>query len=53
VTQYEDGRFEELERHLTIPEHFDGATKLLQCYHDRDYLHIRTVGHEINVLLQV
>jgi 6-phosphogluconolactonase len=28
VTQYEDGRFEELERHLTIPEHFDGATKL-------------------------
>ena len=21
VTQYEDGRFEELERHLTIPEH--------------------------------
>lgn len=39
VAEYNDGKFEELERHLTIPENFDGDTKLaaVRLSHDQQF----------------
>ncbi|MGC9678113.1 lactonase family protein [Staphylococcus warneri] len=55
VTKYEDGRFKELERHLTIPEHFDGATKLAAVHlsHDQQFLYVSNRGHDSIAIYKV
>ena len=48
VVQYHDGKFEEIERHLTIPEDFTGETKLaaVRLSHDQQNLYISNRGHD-------
>ncbi|MBI5973717.1 6-phosphogluconolactonase [Staphylococcus caledonicus] len=48
VMQYNDGQFEELERHLTIPEDFEGDTKLaaVRLSHDQQSLYVSNRGHD-------
>ena len=42
VAKYKDGQFEELERHLTVPEDFNDDTKLaaVRLSHDQQTLYI-------------
>ncbi|MEJ7501020.1 beta-propeller fold lactonase family protein, partial [Staphylococcus pasteuri] len=44
----EDGRFSELERHLTIPKDFLLPTKLaaVRLSHDQRYLYVSNRGHD-------
>ena len=46
LQRYNDGKFEELERHLTIPENFDGDTKLavVRLSHDQQFLYVSNRG---------
>ncbi|WP_340278919.1 6-phosphogluconolactonase [Staphylococcus coagulans] len=55
VMQYEDGRFTELERHLTIPEDFLQPTKLAAVHlsHDQRYLYISNRGHDSLAIFKV
>lgn len=48
VVQYHDGKFEEIERHLTIPEDFTEETKLaaVRLSHDEQNLYISNRGHD-------
>ncbi len=53
VAEYNDGKFEELERHLTIPENFDGDTKLQQCVClmiNNSYMYL--IGHDSIAILK-
>ncbi|QLK86431.1 lactonase family protein [Staphylococcus sp. 17KM0847] len=55
VMRYEDGRFTELERHLTIPEDFLQPTKLAAVHlsHDQRYLYISNRGHDSIAIFKV
>lgn len=55
VTTYRDGKFEELERHLTIPEDFEGATKLaaVRLSHDQKFLYVSNRGHNSIAIYKV
>ena len=46
--EYENGEFSEIERHATIPENFEGATKLaaVRLSHDQKFLYISNRGHD-------
>lgn len=48
VMEYENGKFSEIERHATIPENFEGATKLaaVRLSHDQKFLYISNRGHD-------
>ena len=54
VAEYNDGKFEELERHLTIPENFDGDTKLaaVRLSHDQQFLYVSNRGHDSIAILK-
>ncbi|HDS1928343.1 TPA: lactonase family protein [Staphylococcus aureus] len=55
VAEYNDGKFEELERHLTIPENFDGDTKLaaVRLSHDQQFLYVSNRGHDSIAIFKV
>ncbi|RFD72520.1 lactonase family protein [Staphylococcus pasteuri] len=55
VTKYNDGHFEELERHLTIPEDYKGATKLAAVHlsHDQQFLYVSNRGHDSIAIYKV
>ncbi|UXR81938.1 beta-propeller fold lactonase family protein [Staphylococcus sp. IVB6214] len=55
VMDYEDGRFTERERHLTIPEDFLHPTKLAAVHlsHDQQYLYISNRGHDSIAIFKV
>ncbi|MCI2791991.1 MULTISPECIES: lactonase family protein [Staphylococcus] len=55
VMTYEDGEFKELERHLTIPESFDGDTKLaaVRLSHDQKFVYISNRGHDSIAIFKV
>lgn len=48
VTRYNNGQFEEIERHATIPEDFEGETKLaaVRLSHDQQSLYVSNRGHD-------
>ncbi|UDI77906.1 lactonase family protein [Staphylococcus taiwanensis] len=48
VTHYNDGQFEEIERHATVPEDFEGETKLaaVRLSHDQQSLYVSNRGHD-------
>ena len=55
VAEYNDGKFEEPERHLTIPENFDGDTKLAAVAfisYDQQ-LYVSNRGHDSIQILKV
>lgn len=53
--KYENGHFTEIERHLTIPENFDGDTKLaaVRISHDQNFLYISNRGHDSLAIFNV
>lgn len=55
VTKYNDGKFEEVERHLTIPENFDGDTKLaaVRLSQDQRFLYVSNRGHDSIAIFKV
>ncbi|BBD92081.1 lactonase family protein [Staphylococcus caprae] len=48
VTEYHDGEFKEIERHLTIPQDFKEETKLaaVRLSHDQKHLYVSNRGHD-------
>ncbi len=55
VAEYNDGKFEQLECHLTIPENFDGDTKLaaVRLSHDQQFLYVSNRGHDSIAIFKV
>ena len=55
VTEYQDGKFIELERHSTIPRDFDGESKLaaVRLSHDGKHLYISNRGHDSIAMFEV
>ncbi|MCS4486927.1 6-phosphogluconolactonase [Staphylococcus americanisciuri] len=55
VMDYEDGRFTERERHLTIPKDFLQPTKLAAVHlsHDQQFLYISNRGHDSIAIFKV
>lgn len=48
VVRYNEGKFEEIERHLTVPEDFEEDTKLaaVRLSHDQQSLYVSNRGHD-------
>lgn len=55
VTEYQDGKFIELERHSTIPSDFNGESKLaaVRLSHDGKHLYISNRGHDSIAIFEV
>ncbi|MDW8571525.1 lactonase family protein [Staphylococcus shinii] len=55
TVKYEDGKFTEIERHLTIPENFEGDTKLaaVRLSKDQKFLYISNRGHDSIAIFKV
>lgn len=55
VVKYEDGKFEEIEKHLTIPESFNGDTKLaaVRLSQDPQFLYISNRGHDSIAIFKI
>lgn len=55
VMQYKNGEFSEIERHATIPENFEGATKLaaVRLSHDQNFLYISNRGHDSIAIFKI
>lgn len=55
VMDYEDGRFTERERHLTIPKDYLQPTKLAAVHlsHDQQFLYISNRGHDSIAIFKV
>ncbi|WP_436855718.1 6-phosphogluconolactonase [Staphylococcus caeli] len=52
---YEDGKFTEIARHSTIPENFEGDTKLsaVRMSQDQNFLYISNRGHDSIAIFKV
>lgn len=55
VTEYHDGEFKEIERHLTIPQDFKGESKLaaVRLSHDQKHLYVSNRGHDSIAIYEV
>ncbi|MDK9866440.1 MULTISPECIES: 6-phosphogluconolactonase [Staphylococcus] len=55
TVKYEDGEFTEIQRHSTIPENFEGDTKLaaVRQSHDQKFLYITNRGHDSIAIFKV
>ena len=55
VTEYNDGEFKEIERHLTIPQDFKEESKLaaVRLSHDQKHLYVSNRGHDSIAIYEV
>ncbi|MCG3399915.1 lactonase family protein [Staphylococcus massiliensis] len=55
VMTYEDGRFEAVKRHSTLPESFEGESKLaaVRMSHDGNFIYVSNRGHDSIAVYEV